>query len=161
MPIKFGGMISFLSGPLGLSQYYQQKLAKFLQNNTPPLLNVLQKSNYLQMRHEKHRDCSHALEEDAPKAWGHGSYSKWVKGATERRTPWSGGVHRNGGNKKITQELGTAYVGIQGEGVKQQFNHINSMKDKTMVLLCCCLAVVATISLPPPSSPSSPLPSLI
>ena len=68
------------------------------------------------MRHEKHRDCSHALEEDAPKAWGPGSYSKWVKGATERRTPWSGGVHRNGGNKKITQELGTAYVGIQGEG---------------------------------------------
>jgi hypothetical protein len=58
-----------------------------------------------------------------------------------------GGVHTNGGNKKITQELGTTYVGIQGEGVKQQFNHINSMKDKTMVLLCCCLVVVATISL--------------
>ncbi len=99
------------------------------------------------MRPEKHRDCSHASEEDAPKEWGHGSYSKWVKGATERRTPWSGGVHRNCGNKKITQELGTAYVGIQGEGVKQQFNHINSMKDKTMILLCCCLVVVATISL--------------
>ena len=52
------------------------------------------------MRHEKHRDCSHALEEDAPKAWGPGSYSKWVKGATERRTPWSGGVIETAGTKK-------------------------------------------------------------
>jgi hypothetical protein len=77
-----------------------------------------------------------------------------------------GGHHGQGGfietaGKKITQELSTAYVGIQGEGVKQQFNHINSMKDKTMVLLCCCLVVDATISLLPPSSPSSLLPSLI
>ena len=77
-----------------------------------------------------------------------------------------GGHHGQGGfietaGTKITQELSTAYVGIQGEGVKQQFNHINWMKDKTMVLLCGCLIVVATISLPPPSSPSSPLPSLI
>jgi hypothetical protein len=77
-----------------------------------------------------------------------------------------GGHHGQGGfietaGTKNTQELSTAYVGIQGEGVKQQFNHINLMKDKTMVLLCFCIVVVATISLPPPSLPSSPLLLLI
>ena len=64
-----------------------------------------------------------------------------------------GGHHGQGGfvetaGTKTYPGISTAYVGIQGEGVKQQFNHINSMKDKTMVLLCCCLVVVATISLP-------------
>jgi hypothetical protein len=75
------------------------------------------------MRHIKHMDCSHALEEDAPKVWGHGTNSKWVKRATERRTPWSGGVHKNAGRKH--------YVGIQyiiqrnsNGGSKNQLNHL-------------------------------------
>jgi hypothetical protein len=57
------------------------------------------------MRHEKHRDCSHALEIDAPRVWGHDSNSKWVKGAMERRTPWSRGFIKKAGTK--------IYVGIQ------------------------------------------------
>ena len=73
----------------------------FMQNNAPLLLNVLQKSNYRQMRHIKHMDCSHALEEDAPKVWGHGSNSKWVKRALNRRTSWSGGDHKIGRNKNL------------------------------------------------------------
>jgi len=43
----------------------------------------------------------HTLEEDAPKVLGHSSNSKWVMGATERRTPLSGGVHKNCGNEKL------------------------------------------------------------
>ena len=42
--------------------------------------------------HKKHEHCSNALEEDAPKVLGHGSISEWAVMATERRTPWSGGV---------------------------------------------------------------------
>ena len=43
----------------------------------------------MQMGHKKHENCSHVLEEDAPKVLGHGSISEWAIMATERRTPWS------------------------------------------------------------------------
>ena len=46
----------------------------------------------MQVGHIKHEHCSHALEEDAPKVLGRGSISEWAVMATERRTPWSGGV---------------------------------------------------------------------
>jgi len=44
------------------------------------------------VRHKYHGNCSHALEEDAPKVLGHGPILKWAIVATERRTPWSGRV---------------------------------------------------------------------
>ena len=46
----------------------------------------------MQVGHKKHENCSHALEEDAPKVLGHGSIPEWAIMATERRTPWSGWV---------------------------------------------------------------------
>ena len=56
------------------------------------------------MGHNKHGNCSHALKKDAPKVLGHGSVSTWATVATEQRTPWSGGILKNGGRK--------TYVGI-------------------------------------------------
>ena len=54
----------------------------------------------MQVGHKKHEHCSHALEEDAPKALGHGSISEWAVMATEHRTSWSGGGYlQNGGNE--------------------------------------------------------------
>ncbi len=88
---KIWGHVFIFKCAVGTTTVLLAQASIFLQNNAPLLLNVLQKSNYRQMRHIKHMDCSHALEKDAPKVWGHGSKSKWVKGATERRTPWSGG----------------------------------------------------------------------
>jgi hypothetical protein len=54
----------------------------------------------MQVGHKKHDNCYISLEEDAPKVLGQGSISEWAVMATERRTPWSGGVYlQNGGNK--------------------------------------------------------------
>ena len=77
---KIWGHVFISKCAVGTTTVLLAQASIFLQNNAPLLLNVLQKSNYRQMRHIKHMDCSHALEEDAPKVWGHGSNSKWVRG---------------------------------------------------------------------------------
>ena len=53
----------------------------------------------MQVGHKKHEHCFHALEEDAPKVFGHGSISEWAGMATEHGHHGLGWYLRNGGNE--------------------------------------------------------------
>ncbi len=103
------------------------------------------------MGHVKHRDCSHALEEDAPKVWGHGSNSKWVKGATERQTPWSGGFIKKAGRKICGGIQYILWRNSRGS-IKQKLNHLWTLKMMTMASL-----IVDIILLPLPLSSNASL----
>ncbi len=69
------------------------------------------------MRHKKHDNHSHALEEDAPEVLGHGSISKWAIVVTERCTADSMVVRRD------TKEM----VGIKFNIGIQYSLHMNSV----------------------------------
>ena len=71
----------------------------------------------MQVGCKKDEHCSHALEKDAPEVLGRGSITEWAVMATERRTPWSGGVPVKQREQNSTWELDTLYAGIRMEGV--------------------------------------------
>ncbi len=78
----------------------------------------------MQVGHKKHEHCSHALEEDAPKVLGRGSISEWAVMATERRTPWSGGYLRNGGNEILPRNSIHSTQEFEVRGSTYQLNSI-------------------------------------
>ena len=93
------------------------------------------------MRHKNHGNCSHALEEDAPKVLGHGFVLKWAVAATERRTPWSGGYQKKWREKMY---IGNQYIvrrNSTGGGIANYFN-LYQLKMKRM----------ASLRLAPPAS---------